>query len=128
MTLERGTQPYHFEEQRLREVFDKILEERLGPRLVSLLTATNLPVTYYHNSSMELTNPEDVVSTQQTPSNDITFSQSCDLDLHEQPVGSKGASSRKPVAVGDHKVLVDEEAVKQSMELSQRLSEDAIGT
>ena len=71
------------------------------------------------------TNPED---TQQTPSDDITFSQSCDLDLHDQqPVGLKGAS-RKPTAKRHHKVVVDEEAVRQSMEMSQRLSEDAIGT
>lgn len=79
------------------------------------------------NFSTNLTNPEEVVNTQQTPSDDITFSQSCDVDLHEKPVGLEGAS-HKPVAKRDHKVLVDEEAVKQSMELSQRLSEDAIGT
>ena len=77
--------------------------------------------------SANSTSPEEAGSIQQTPSDNITFSQSCDLDLHEEPVGLEGAS-RKPVAKRDHKVLVDEEAVKQSMELSQRLSEDAIGT
>ena len=53
------------------------------------------------------TNPED---TQQTPSDDITFSQSCDLDLHEQSVGL-GGTSHKPVAITE--VLVDEEDVGQ---------------
>ncbi len=67
-------------------------------------------------------------SPQTTPSDDIPFSQSCDLDLHEQAAGVEGASRKKTVAKRGHKVLVDEEAVKQSMELSQRLSEDAIGT
>ena len=79
---------------------------------------------------MDLTNSEDTASTQpMTPSDDITFSQSCDLDLHEQPIGLEGAS-RKPVPKRrkDREVLVDEEAIRQSMELSQRLSEDAIGT
>lgn len=85
----------------------------------------------YLSLSMDLTNPEEVVSTQQptTPSDDITFSQSCDLDLHEQPIGLEGVSRRPvPKRGRDREVLVDEEAVRQSMELSQRLSEDAIGT
>lgn len=69
---------------------------------------------------------EEEGTTPSSQSDDIIFSQSCDLDVHE-PVESEGDGVREDVAGGDQEVLVDKEAVKQSMELSQRLSASAIG-
>ena len=60
-----------------------------------------------------------------TPGGDVVFSQSCDLDLH-QPTRLEGDAEHEPVAEGDQAVVVDEEAIQHSMELSQRLSEDAM--
>ena len=67
---------------------------------------------------------EDREVSQLTPSDEITFTQSCDLDLH-QPIESE--REVEPVAMDDQEVLIDEEAIKQSMELSQRISKVAIG-
>ena len=79
--------------------------------------------------SAELANPEEPETTQLTPNpEDMTFSQSCDLVLHELERPETDGGSGEPVAERDGEVLVDEEAVRQSMELSQRLSDDAIGT
>ena len=61
-----------------------------------------------------------------SPSDDVIFSQSCDLDVH-QPIESEELAGSEPVANSDQDVVVDEYAIKQSMELSQRLSKATIG-
>lgn len=79
---------------------------------------------HYFSADSAISEEEEVV--QSTPSDDVIFSQSCDLDLH-QPVVSEGDVVSESVARDDREVLVDEKAVKESMELSQRLSREAIG-
>lgn len=76
--------------------------------------------------SAELASFTDEELMQSTPGDDITFSQSCDLDLHH-PIELEDGAGSEPVVNGNHEVVVDEEAIKQSMELSQRLSRSAIG-
>ena len=109
---------------RLREVFERVLEDRLGARLVVMQLLVYIDTMCIPRCSADsAVFEEEEVS---TPSDDVIFSQSCDLDLH-QPIESEGDAGSEPVANSDQEVLVDEEAIKQSMELSQRLSKAAIG-
>ena len=79
---------------------------------------------HYCSADSAISEEEEVV--QSSPSDDVIFSQSCDLDLH-QPVVPEGDVASESVARDNREVLVDEKAVKESMELSQRLSREAIG-
>ena len=56
----------------------------------------------------------------------LHYSQSCDLELH-QPISREESDivARQP-GEEEEEVLVDEEAIHQSMEMSQRLSAEAI--
>lgn len=101
-------------------MFDQILQERLGTRL-ALSLYTPASVWNLSHCSADMTNSEDQVS---APIDEIPFTQSCDLDLH-QPAESE--SNNEFVAVDNQEVMVDEEAIKQSMELSQRISNVTTG-